>query len=62
MPPPVVAFALGSLGFLTPHSFEKYRELLNKVFDAPVEDVLKANDEEKSKLDSGPARSGLSGI
>ena len=32
--PPVVAFAVGSLGFLTPHAFGDFESVLNRVFDS----------------------------
>ncbi|KAF4730094.1 NADH kinase pos5, partial [Perkinsus olseni] len=44
MPPPIVAFALGSLGFLTPHPFDRFKTLLNQVIIAPVQDCLGKDD------------------
>ncbi|KAF4670498.1 nad kinase [Perkinsus chesapeaki] len=61
MPPPVVAFALGSLGFLTPHPFDRsfwcssdafclvqcrFKTLLNQVIVAPVQDCLGKDDKD----------------
>ena len=33
MAPPILSFALGSLGFLTPFDFKHYKESLNNCFD-----------------------------
>jgi len=35
--PPVMAFHLGSLGFLTPFKFESYKTEVAKVFEGKVE-------------------------
>jgi len=37
--PPVISFALGSLGFLTPFSFAKHRKLIDEVLNAHVKSV-----------------------
>ncbi|AQK98114.1 NAD(H) kinase 1 [Zea mays] len=39
--PPVVAFALGSLGFMTPFPSEHYRELLDNVLNGPFSITLR---------------------
>ncbi|CAD6234799.1 unnamed protein product [Miscanthus lutarioriparius] len=39
--PPVVAFALGSLGFMTPFPSEQYRELLDNVLNGPFSITLR---------------------
>uniref|UniRef100_A0ACD5TH32 Uncharacterized protein n=1 Tax=Avena sativa TaxID=4498 RepID=A0ACD5TH32_AVESA len=40
--PPVVAFSLGSLGFMTPFSSEKYRECLDNVLKRPFTITLRS--------------------
>lgn len=39
--PPVIPFAMGSLGFLTPFSAEKYEEIINKFIDRPSKVTLR---------------------
>ncbi|KAG2463391.1 NAD kinase b isoform X1 [Polypterus senegalus] len=40
--PPVMAFHLGSLGFLTPFTFESYKTEINKVFEGNAAIVLRS--------------------
>ncbi|XP_062386518.1 NAD kinase b isoform X1 [Sardina pilchardus] len=58
--PPVMAFHLGSLGFLTPFKFESYRTEVAKVFEGNAAIILRSRLKVKVVKDA-PERSGQSG-
>lgn len=53
--PPVMAFHLGSLGFLTPFKFESYKTEVAKVFEGTITLSCKmgSGDPSKWRLDVG---------